>query len=544
MDPRLSVVIPVYDNWWLTARALRALDGLHGALPFETIVVDNASRDETPEGMRDFPHVRYERLDRNRNFAGACNAGARAARAPLVLFLNNDAYPLGDALTPLAAAFDDPGVAVAGGALFFEDGATQCAGFVLLPNAHWHYSCRNLPPSLPKVARSREAIAVSGAAMAVRTQDFLDAGGFDETFVNGFEDVDFCMRMRERGGSIVYVAGARFAHYEAASALRYAREAENERRFYDRWSPQLAAIPRTARGNAGAVAVGAGTLPSPLAAAALDDLEAALRDFGHPVVRGEIRAWQRLDARFRASASLAWFASPLRLPGVAIEGDGRQMAILRASGAADASVPWLPCANPTRVDTLPLRFDAASETIAVAGFDAAPAERRSELVEALRALLARREAARLIALTHDGLPNDLVRRFGDRADAVSLLNPDAGGRFAAAAVVHAAFTDAAAFGNVLLAQAELPSIAAASELHAVFPPDVATHAGGHDAAAAIERVLSDGALRERNARLGAADARRRFSPRRSAIRVVDMLCAARFGFERPAPARTNSPLSR
>ncbi|MGB8519650.1 MAG: glycosyltransferase, partial [Candidatus Tumulicola sp.] len=221
MDPRLSIVIPVYDNWWLTARSLRALDALRDVAPrFETIVVDNASSDETPEGMRAFPWVRYDRLERNQNFAGACNAGARAAAAPVVLFLNNDAYPIGDALTPLVAAFDRPEVAIAGGALFFEDGVTQCAGFVLLPNAHWHYSHRNLPPSLPGVAQSREALAVSGAAMAVRTQSFLDAGGFDETLVNGFEDVDLCMRVRERGGAIGYVAESRFAHYEAASARR------------------------------------------------------------------------------------------------------------------------------------------------------------------------------------------------------------------------------------------------------------------------------------------------------------------------------------
>ena len=129
---QLSIVIPAYNNWWMTARALRALDRLRDAsgTSFETIVVDNASADETQTSMREFPSVRYERMETNTNFAGACNAGARLATAPLVLFLNNDAYPLGDALTPLARAFDREEVAIAGGALFFEDGATQGAGFV------------------------------------------------------------------------------------------------------------------------------------------------------------------------------------------------------------------------------------------------------------------------------------------------------------------------------------------------------------------------------------------------------------------------------
>ena len=91
--------------------------------------------------------------------------------------------------------------------------------------------------------------------MAVRTQWFLDRGGFDESFVNGFEDVDLCMRASEERRAIRYVADARFAHYEAASARRFAREAENEAQFYARWSTRLAALPRTERGGVGAIAV-------------------------------------------------------------------------------------------------------------------------------------------------------------------------------------------------------------------------------------------------------------------------------------------------
>ncbi len=171
--PALSHRVPVYDNWWLTARCLRALDALRNrcAFEFETIVVDNASSDETPHAIADFPWVRYVRHEENRNFAGACNAGMRAAQAPVTLLLNNDAYPLGDALTPMLAAFERDDVAIAGGALFFEDGVTQAAGLVLLPNAHWHYYCRNLPASLDAVAaisrRARGLGRRDGGAHAV-----------------------------------------------------------------------------------------------------------------------------------------------------------------------------------------------------------------------------------------------------------------------------------------------------------------------------------------------------------------------------------------
>ncbi len=514
---QLSVVIPVYNNWWLTQRCLRELERLRGdaAESLETIVVDNASTDETAEAIKGFHWVRYLRLESNRNFAGACNAGARLAEAPLVLFLNNDAYPLGDAFDPLVRVFDRDEVAIAGGALFFEDGVTQAAGLVVLPNAHWHYSQRNLPATLDGVTTSRDALGVSGAAMVVRTEWFLANGGFDESFVNGFEDVDLCMRARESGRTIAYVAPARFAHYEGASAGRFDREAANERHFYRRWSPSFASIPRVARGEVGAVAVRASARIEPLAAAALEDLEDALRSFGHPVVRGALRPWHRLDRRFRHGATLGWFVDEIRPPGITIEriAAGAQ---IRTHGAAAVEVPWLPCAASERIARLAIRRseDPACSVVAVAGSDADvyAAQGAFEGVEIVPVL-----APMLLG--------------GDRTIEV-------------ACVVHVGLTDESAFGNVLLAQAGLPAVVlACEELAPLFALDVAPIVPRDEIAQLTARMIADPAARARYGALAAADAQRRFSPRRSAIRVVDLLCTARFGLERPSPARTDTPIA-
>ncbi len=545
MNPQVSVVIPVYDNWWLTARTLRVLDGLRGStLPFEAIVVDNASTDETPGAISAFPWVRYKRMDRNQNFAGACNAGARLAEAPLVLFLNNDAYPLDDAITPLVRTFDRPDVTIAGGALFFEDGATQCAGFVVLPNAHWHYSCRNLPPGLDGVTRSREALGVSGAAMAVRTRWFLDEGGFDESYINGFEDVDLCMRAREGGRTIVYVAEARFAHYEAASAGRYEREAENEARFYHRWSARFAGMPRTARGNVRGVGVNAPSGASSFLMAGLEDLERALRAFGHPVIRGT-KPWHRFDARFRESAALEWFTSGTARPAVSVERGG-QAPVVHVRGAVELQVPWLPCADSERVATLTIRpsLDPACAAVAIAGFESAPPSLKGETIAAFDDLFARGAVSRLIVVAQDTRSGELMAHFGERAELVPPLAPASAHRVEAACVVQAGFTDDCAFGNVLLAQSGLPTVVAGSELGTLLSPDVAPIAQPGELVAGVDCFVNDVQVRARYGTLVAADARRRFSPRRSAIRVVDLLCAARFGLERPSAARSNTPLAR
>jgi hypothetical protein len=434
------------------------------------------------------------------------------AQAPLTFFLNNDAYPLGDALTPLVAAFERPEVAIAGGALFFEDGVTQAAGLVVLRNAHWHYSHRNLPAELAGVTSSRDALGVSGAAMAVRTQWFVESGGFDESFLNGFEDVDLCLRGREQGLPIRYVAQARFAHYEAASAGRFDREAQNERRFYERWSACMASVPRTARGGLGAIAVRGSRNSSALLHAARSDLENALRSFGHPVVPEKIAAWRLVDRRFRDAASLQWFADGGAAPAIAIGAAAGKLATIRTLGAAEVEVPFLPCAAHERAARCGVRpsNDPSCTTVGVVG-----------------------------------AAGD-VRELGLRVPAVALtpqmlLGESEG--VAVACVLHCGLTDGAGFGNVLLAQASLPSIALECEaLRAIFADDVAVFTPSAALRDAVDRLVLDTVARERYGRLIADDSRRRFSPRRSAIRVVDMLCAARFGLERPAAALRNTPV--
>jgi GT2 family glycosyltransferase len=536
---QLSIVIPAYNNWWMTARALRALDRLRDAsgTSFETIVVDNASTDETQTSMREFPSVRYQRMETNTNFAGACNAGARLATAPLVLFLNNDAYPLDDALTPLARAFDLEEVAIAGGALFFEDGATQGAGFVVLPNAHWHYYCRNLPSTLNDVTQSRDAIGVSGAAMAVRTAWFLEGGGFDESYINGFEDVDLCMRAREKGRAIRYVADARFAHYEGASAGRFDRESENERQFYGRWHNRLTAVPRTARGSVGAISVRVSPMVSQLSLAGLEDLESGLRSFGHPIHRGPIPAWRRLDRRFRESAALTWFCGEAPSPGVSVRRDGTGT-FVDTVGAVRLRVPWLPCASPERVESLHVRLSTSEScaTIAVAGFDGAAADRKPEIVAAITATAARVPALQIAVVAGE----ELLQHFGDRAFPIGIEEP--GPSVDAACVLQAGPTDESAFGNVLFAQSRLPNIVFTGELQSLFAPDVACEIDPEGLSACVETFVTDAFARRRDGALVAADTRRRFSPRRSAIRVVDLLCAARFGLERPAERKLDSPV--
>jgi hypothetical protein len=339
--------------------------------------------------------------------------------------------------------------------------------------------------------------------MAVRTDWFIKEGGFDESFVNGFEDVDLCMRARAQNRAIAYLPQSRFAHYEAASAGRFDREAQNERRFYERWSTSLESLPRTVRGAVGAIAMRSPCGPGSLLAAAHDDLEAALRAFGHPVVHGGVPLWSLVDRRFRRAANLGWFSDEVAMPGIAIARRG-DATVISTHGSASLEVPWLPCVSDKRVARLGIRRseDRSCTSIGMVGND-----------EALAADLAARGYHPI------------------RVTAGMLLGE---GNWQLACAVHLGLTDQSSFGNVLLAQAGIPAVVLpTTELRALFADDVALVCERDAMAEAVARFVGDPSLRARYGKVAAADARRRFSPRRSAIRVVDLLCAARFGLERP-----------
>lgn len=250
----------------------------------------------------------------------------------------------------------------------------------------------------------------------------------------------------------------------------------------------------------------------PLLAAARAELAAALRAFGHPVVRAPLRRRRWFDRRFRQAASIEWFSREVSQPGITIERGAKALPSIRTLGAIDIEIPWLPCAS--------------ADSVAACG-------------------ISRSDDPSCTTIGLAGAPEDL--RAVDLGHPVVRITPEmllgGGERVPVTCVVHCALTDDAAFGNVLLGQAGIPAVVLPHDgLRAIFAADVAIFAQQSELPEATARFVNDAAARDSYGDLVAADSRRRFSPRRSAIRVVDLLCAARFGLERPATARSNPPL--
>ena len=233
-----SIIIPVWNKVEFTRQCLTALGPATEDVSFELIVVDNGSTDGTKEFLASLGgDVRIITNQANLGFAKACNQGAAAAHGRYLVFLNNDTIPVTGWLDPLVQEVTDhPDTAVVGSKLLYPDRTVQHAGIGISRMTGLPYHVyKGFDDAQSAVNRRRELNAVTGACMLVRREAFRDCGGFDEGYVNGFEDADLCLKIRERHGVIVYQPKSVLIHLESQTEGRDRHTNANGQRFLQRW---------------------------------------------------------------------------------------------------------------------------------------------------------------------------------------------------------------------------------------------------------------------------------------------------------------------
>ncbi len=245
--PRLSIVIVAHGRREVTERCLQSIEAALGegvGASVELVLVDNASPDDTRalfEVWRDRATIVV--LDQNRNFAGGCNAGASAAQADVVIFLNNDTVVEPGALEALAEQARSPDAGAVGLRLLYLDGTLQHAGVAMIRVPSGlpvpHHLFHHQDGWLPAARVSYELDAVTAACLAIRRDLFLELGGYDEGYVNGWEDVDLCLRVRVAGKPVVYRGDLWLWHAEGQTRGQVTGADANAERFYRRWRSVL-----------------------------------------------------------------------------------------------------------------------------------------------------------------------------------------------------------------------------------------------------------------------------------------------------------------
>ncbi len=242
---RVSIIIPTRDRASLLRRCVTSIKRVTAYPDVEFIVVDN--------GTRELQALAYlSRLARDHtvlrdpgefNYSRLCNGGARSATGQLLLFVNNDVEALHpDWLTALVEHALRPGVGAVGCRLVFPNGRIQHAGVVVGLGGTAGHPFHGMPPETPGYMGFdriiRNCSAVTGACMMTRREVFHEAGGFDERYRIVLSDVDFCLRLRERGYLVVYTPEATLIHHESATRGP-GGPAEDIQTFRARWKDLL-----------------------------------------------------------------------------------------------------------------------------------------------------------------------------------------------------------------------------------------------------------------------------------------------------------------
>ena len=260
-DPMISIVIPNKDHAADLKRCITSILEKSTYENYEIVVVENGS--ETKEifdyytSLKEYDNIRvvtYEKPEGQNgfNYSAVNNFGVKQTKGDYILLLNNDTEVITvNWMEELLMYAQREDVGAAGAKLYYGNKTIQHAGVVLQLGAHRtaghsHYgqSRENLG-YMGRLCYAQNVSAVTGACLLVKKSLFEEVGGLDESFAISLNDVDFCLKLREKGLLNVFTPFAELYHYESVSrglddsgekAERYNRESAH---FREKWKTVL-----------------------------------------------------------------------------------------------------------------------------------------------------------------------------------------------------------------------------------------------------------------------------------------------------------------
>ena len=233
----ISFITPLFNCLAYTKEYLRSIAQTLPDRLCEIILVDDFSTDGTREFLKTLadPPYRVFLNQSNLGFAKSSNIGARHAKGKYLCFLNNDLILRPGWLEPmieLVTSHSDIG-AVGNIQLEPESGLVHHAGVFFdwdgRPLHAWRYRRRG-----PE-GDSGEWNAITAACLLISEKVFREVGGFDEDYKNGFEDIDLCVRLKQKNYRLLVSYRSVIEHHASVSPGRKKYDDENRERFLTRW---------------------------------------------------------------------------------------------------------------------------------------------------------------------------------------------------------------------------------------------------------------------------------------------------------------------
>ena len=257
--PLVSIVIPTKDHVETLDACVMSIAQKATYTNYEIVLVENNSEDpETFAYYENLPErvaavsggkgvARVEWWPGEFNYSQIINFGVKHAKGDYLLLLNNDTEVISPGfIEEMMGYLQRPDAGVVGAKLYYADHLVQHAGILVgvrgaLAHANQDFSAKR-EGYLARAVRPGNFSAVTGACQMVRRDVFERVGGYDEEFAVGFNDADFCLRVREAGYRTIFTPYAELYHYEFTSRGREEANEEKLRRwkreqalFMQRW---------------------------------------------------------------------------------------------------------------------------------------------------------------------------------------------------------------------------------------------------------------------------------------------------------------------
>ncbi|MBX8589622.1 glycosyltransferase [Pseudomonas cichorii] len=257
-NPLVSLIIPTRNAGSLVKQCIDSIQNLTHYGPYEIIVVDNGSDDSESltyfEHLSEQPNITVLRDDGPFNYSALNNQAVRLARGELVGLINNDIEVINpEWLDEMVALALQPEVGAVGARLWFPDDRLQHGGVILGIGGIANHSHKFLPRGeygyFGRAVLIQEFSAVTAACLVIRKSIFEQVKGLDEANLKvAFNDVDFCLRVKEAGYVNLWTPFAELYHHESAtrgfedSPQKQARFSQEVAYMHTRW-PEIETDP-------------------------------------------------------------------------------------------------------------------------------------------------------------------------------------------------------------------------------------------------------------------------------------------------------------
>ena len=237
--PQVSIIIPTKDNAKLLQACIESIETKSSYKNYEIIIVDNNSKKE--ETKRYLDTVKHKVLSYQQpfNFSSINNIAVKNTKGEHVIFLNDDTQVISqDWIEKMLEHSVKPNVGAVGALLLYPNDTIQHAGVLIGVGGIAIHVFEGLPKENQGykglVQQVRECSAVTGACMMMKKSLFEQVGGFDEHLAYSFNDVDICLRLREKGYSIIYTPYAVLYHH-GTSTRPYTEDEKEIGYFVKHW---------------------------------------------------------------------------------------------------------------------------------------------------------------------------------------------------------------------------------------------------------------------------------------------------------------------